>query len=114
MRFGLRLVAVMALCAIFVAATACSQPVLTPTPVSGVVVPFPEEGNQYRMSEVCEHLQAKGYEVKGTLTHEFGAESFEDLLEAIPSLARGPVENYLGEGLRVEVEIRSLCEALNE
>ena len=96
---------------------ACAAPPAPPPtaePPTGVVIPFPEEGQQYRMSEVCEHLQAEGYEVKGTITHDFDAESFEELLEKVPALARKPLENYLSEGLTVQIEIQSLCGALNE
>ena len=93
---------------------ACAAPAApTPTPVQGVVLPFPEEEKQYRMSEVCQHLEDQGYDVKGTITHQFGPEDFEELLERIPALARTPVENYLSEGLMVEVEIQGLCGALN-
>lgn len=81
---------------------------------TGVVIPFPEEGQQYRMSEVCEHLQAQGYEVKGTINHDFDAESFVEMLEKVPALARKPLENYLSEGLTVQIEIQSLCGALNK
>ena len=97
-----------------IACTAPPTPTPTPQPPTGVVLPFPEEGQQYRMSEVCEQIQAQGYEVKGTLTHDFNAESFEDILEKVPALARKPLENYLSDGLTVQVEIKSLCEALNE
>lgn len=110
MRKARLFIAGLATSAAIAAVAACAQN----TPPDGVVIPFPEEGRQYRMSEVCQHLQGQGYEVKGTLTHEFGPEAFEDLLENIPSLARKPLENYLDDGIRVEVEIRSLCEALNE
>ena len=79
----------------------------------GVVIPYPEEGNQYRMSEVCGSLQEQGYDVMGTLTHTFGEDDFDSVLENIPSLARKPVENYLRDGLSIEVELGSLCQALN-
>lgn len=102
---------VVAMAAVAAAIAACGE--AEPPPVNGVVIPFPADGNQYRMSEVCQALQEQGYEVKGTLHHRFGPDSFEALLDALPSLARGPVENYLRDGLAVEVEVRSLCGALN-
>ena len=66
------------------------------------------------MSEVCLHLQDRGYEVKGTIDHRFGPEDFDELLDNVPALARKPLENYLGDGVTVTVEVRSLCEALNK
>lgn len=95
---------------------ACAAPPApTPTPVQGVVIPYPEEteGKQYRMSEVCQHLQDQGYNVKGTMTHQFEPEDFKELLEKIPALARKPVENYIRDGVIVQIEINSLCKTLN-
>ena len=102
-----------------VAAVACEAPppqivVVTPTPVPGVLMPLPEDGIQYRMSEICQHVRAENYDVKGTLHHNFDADDFSGLLDALPGLARRPVENYIGDGIRVEIEIRDLCGALNQ
>ena len=94
------------------AVAACAS--AEPAPVNGIVIPFPEEGNQYRMSEVCAHIEAAGYNVKGTLHHTFGPEAFDDVLDGIPALARRPLENYLKDGLAVSVEVQSLCQALNQ
>ena len=92
---------------------ACAAPP-APTPVPGVVIPFPAEGRQYRMSEVCLHLQDQGYEVMGTVDHRFAPEDLDELLDNVPALARKPLENYLADGLTVTIEVRSLCEALNK
>ena len=102
---------------VFALAACTSQdaapPQATPTP-AGVVLPFPEQGKQYRMSEVCAHLQGQGYEVQGTLDYLVDAEDLSPLLESLPALARRPVENYLSDGILLTIEIRSLCEALNK
>ncbi len=84
-----------------------------PAQVNGIVLPYPEQGNQYRMSEVCAHIEAEGYNVKGTLHHTFGPDAFADALDDIPTLARRPLENYLENGLAVSIEVQSLCQALN-
>ena len=75
----------------------------------GIVVPHPADGSQYRISELCVHIRDNGYDVRGTIQHTFRAEEFAALLEQLPSLVRGPVENYLSNGLVVEVEVGSLC-----
>ena len=92
---------------------ACAAPP-APTPVPGVVIPFPEEGRQYRMSEVCLHLQGRGYEVMGTIDHRFAPEDFDELLDNVPALSRKPLKNYFEDGVTVTIEIRSLCETLNK
>lgn len=79
----------------------------------GVLLPYPQEGQQYRMSELCSHLEEGGYNVRGTLTHTIEAEDLGGLLDNLPSLARGTVENYLGDGITVQLEIRNLCAVLN-
>jgi hypothetical protein len=84
----------------------------TAIPPAGVLLPYPEEGKQYRMTEVCEALTRHGYEVRATLRHTFGADVFEPLLEEVPGLVRKPLENYLSDGLSAEFEIQSLCQAL--
>ena len=85
----------------------------TPQPPEGVLLPYPEEGKQYRMSEVCSHLESQGYSVKGTVHHTVDADDLSGLLERIPSLARRPVENYIGDGIGIELEVLGLCKALN-
>ena len=87
--------------------------IVTPTPVPGVLLPLPEDGSQYRMSEVCRAIEDADYDVRGTLHHTFDADDFSGLLENLPSLARRPVENYIGDGVRIEIEVRDLCGALN-
>ena len=91
--------------------SACAEP--EPAPVDGVVLPYPASGQQYGISELCQHLQGDGYDVKGTLSHTFQPSDFADLLEQLPALVRGPVESYLADGLTVEVEVQSLCRATN-
>ena len=78
-----------------------------------MVLPFPEQGQQYLLSEVCASLQGQGYDVRGTLDYTVTAEDMSGLVERLPALARAPVEGYLDEGVRLRLEIRSLCEALN-
>ena len=102
-------VAAIGLLALF--AVACGS--AEPEPVDGIVLPYPADGSQYRMSEVCQHIRDNGYDVRGTIQHTFSADDFDDLLEQIPRLARAPIENYLSNGLVVEVEVRSLCGVLN-
>ena len=97
---------------VVIAMAACSGESAPPTP-SGVGLPFPEQGQQYRLSEVCESLQGQGYDVRGTLDYTVTAEDLSGLLERLPALARAPVEGYLDDGVRVRLEIRSLCNALN-
>ena len=80
---------------------------------TGVTIPFPEEGSQYRLSELCQHLQTQNYDVRGTLTHTLDAEDLGGVLDNLPALARRPVENYLQDGVRVEFEITGLCHTLN-
>ena len=87
--------------------------VLTPTPVPGVLLPLPEDGSQYRMSEVCRAIEGDGYDVRATLHHTFDADDFSGLLDNLPSLARRPVENHIGDGISIEIEVRDLCGALN-
>jgi len=113
-----KLVGLIAFAGVVLFGGACSEPepeiiVVTPTPVPGVLLPLPEDGSQYRMSEVCRHIEAGGYDVKGTFTYAFEPDDFSGLLENLPALARTPVENYLSDGLRIEVEARDLCSALN-
>ena len=65
------------------------------------------------MSEVCESLQGQSYDVRGTLDYTVTLEDLSGLLERLPALARSPVEGYLGAGVLLQLEIRSLCNALN-
>ena len=51
--------------------------------------------------------------MRGTLDYTVTAEDMSGLLERLPALARAPVEGYLDDGVRVRLEIRSLCNALN-
>ena len=88
-------------------------PTPTPAPPDGVLLPYPEEGKQYRMSEVCQHLEEQGYNVKGTVQYKVYADNLSGLLELIPALVREPIENYLEDGVGIEIEVRSLCKALN-
>ena len=89
-------------------------PYPTPTPISGVLLPYPEEGEQYRMSEVCQHLEEQGYNVKGTVHHKVYADDLSGLIALVPTIVREPFENYLANGVGIEIEVRSLCQALNE
>ena len=82
-------------------------------PPEGVLLPYPEQGQQYRMSELCEHLQSDGYDVRGTIHHTVYADDLAILLDNLPSLARTPVENYLDRGIAIELEIGGLCHTLN-
>lgn len=106
-----RLITIIALMSLTLALISCAT---SPEPVNGVLLPYPEEGTQYRMSEICQHLQARSYDVRGTIHHQVDADDLSGLLELIPSLVRQPVENYIGDGIGIEIEIRSLCNALNE
>ena len=92
---------------------ACSSAASTPQTVNGIVLPYPDDGRQYRMSEVCQHVLAEGYDVRGTLHHTIEPDDLEGLLDLILALVRSQVESYLGDAVMVELEIRSLCEALN-
>lgn len=98
-----------ALLGLLAALAACTA---EPAP-AGVVLPLPESGKQYRMSEVCAHLQAEGYDVRATLDYTVEAEDLGGLLEALPGLVRGPVESYIADGLLLTLEIRDLCAILN-
>ena len=64
-------------------------------PDGGVLLPYPQDGQQYRMRALCAHLEEDGYNVRGTLTHTIGIDDLGGLLDNMPSLARGTVENYL-------------------
>ena len=100
------------LAALPITATAACQS--QPTPAGSVLLPPPQDGSQYRMTELCQHVRNSGYDVKGTLHHTFGPADFTGLLDAIPSPVRAPVENYLGNGLRVQAEIKGLCNTLGD
>ena len=111
---GRHIVLIMLIVVGSVVALACASSAPTPAPPDGVLLPYPEEGRQYRMSEVCQHLEEQGYNVKGTVHHKVYADDLSGLLELIPALVRGPIENYLEDGVGIEIEVRSLCQALNK
>ena len=94
---------------LFVGCSASDAP-----PPDGVLLPYPEQGQQYRMSEICQHLQNDGYDVRGTITHVVYADDLSALLDNLPSLVRTPVENYLDNGVSLEFEITGLCNTLNK
>jgi hypothetical protein len=100
-----------ALCS--VAVMGCSTAAPAPTPEPGVFLPLPEDGESYRMSEVCEHIEAAGYQVHGTVEHVLSAEDLSGVIEAAPSLVRPVLEGYLGNGLRTKFQVKGLCSALN-
>ena len=83
------------------------------TEPEGVVLPYPEEGNQYRMSEVCQYLQNEGYDVHGVVNYTVYSDDIEDLLNIIPPLVRGPIETFLNNGVTIEFEANSLCNPPN-
>ena len=83
------------------------------TESEGVVLPYPEEGNQYRMSEVCQYLQNEGYDVRGVVNYTVYPDDLEDLLDTIPPLVRTPIETYLNNGVTIEFEANGLCNTLN-
>ena len=81
-------------------------------PPDGVLLPYPGDGNQYTMTELCGHLADSGYNVKGAVDYRVGPDAFADLLDNLPALARGPVEGYIGDGIAISLEIGGLCNAL--
>ena len=103
-----RLVSPLALAGILaLGASACaSEP-------DGVLLPYPEDGQQYRVSELCAHLEEGGYNVRGTLNHTVYADDLGELLDLIPSFLKGPVEDYLEGGVTIQLEIMDLCAAFN-
>ena len=113
---------VAAIAGITALAAACVQTpeVATSEPVSAVpedyvilAAPVGQGNTSYTLSEVCWALQAKGYDIRGTISHTFAPDAFEGLLERLPSLARPAVEGYLGDGLTLQVSVKDLCQTLN-
>ena len=76
-----KLIGVVALVGILALAIACETQAEKP---EGVLIPFPEKGNEYRMSELCLHLQTQGYDVRGTIDHTIDGESIAGLLTDVP------------------------------
>ena len=107
----LTIIAVMALAITGCGPRAAQPP--TATPVDGIVLPYPEDGNQYRISEICKYLEAESHDIRGTIHHTVDADDLSGVLDKVPSLARKPVENYIGDGVLVTFEINGLCRTFN-
>ena len=107
-----KLIGAILLAGIAALSIACAAPEPATTP-QGVVLPYPAQGDQYRMSELCGHLESQGYDVRGTLHHTITLDDVGGVVDNLPSLARRRIENYFEDGVRVSMEIRSLCGALN-
>ena len=86
-----------------------------PAPGKGVVLPPPQDKYQYQysISELCHHLQAEGYDIKGTLRQTMDDKDLSGVVARIPALARRPVIDYLRDGIEVTFEIRMLCKTVN-
>ena len=91
------------------AATACQAG----SEAEGVAIPLPEDGSSYRMSEICQHIEAEGYDVRATLDYNLLPSDVAEVLDNIPAMVRGPVENYFAQGVRLSIEVDDLCNALN-
>ena len=79
----------------------------------GVLLDYPAQGNQYRITELCGELKDAGYDVSGAYTHLISKDDLSSLIEDLPSLARKPVEAIIGNGIQVKLDVRDLCYIVN-
>ena len=104
MRTSLSMMLLAALTLIAVAACS-SEP-------DGVVRPYPAQGNQYTLSELCQHLQNQGYDAKGTLDFTVTSGHLGPVLDPMPAAVKVVAQAFLSSGLPVQVEVQSLCASL--
>ena len=90
---------------VLVTATACT-PAL---PDDAWIIDGPANGEQYRITEICDLLQAEGYDIGGSLGYTVTADDLGFLLDDLPGLVRGATEVAIGDGVRLTLQLDGLC-----
>lgn len=82
----------------------------TSTVIEGAwLIPEPEDGEQYRIAEICDLLATEGYDIGGSLAYTVTADEL-GFLDDLPGLVRAPAEAAIGDGIGLTLRLNGLCQ----
>lgn len=85
-------------------AVGCTQA----APEGSWFMPPPEDGAQYRITEMCDLILDEGYDISGSIGYTVTADDL-GILDDLPALVRGPAEAAIGDGIQMTLRINGLC-----
>lgn len=85
-------------------AVGCTQA----APEGSWFMPPPEDGAQYRITEMCDLIVDEGYDISGSIGYTVTADEL-GILDDLPVLVRAPAEAAIGDGIQLNLQLNGLC-----